>query len=102
MKGARMQQYAIGLEHDLLREYSWERFGIRVIANSDHIRRVGFYYSMAMVLAKYYYKDNKEKIDKFLEDTSYYAGKRMDDIKLGELEKTLDKYNELYKLLRNK
>ncbi len=33
MKGARMQQYAIGLEHDLFREYGWERFGIRVIAN---------------------------------------------------------------------
>ena len=102
MKGARMQQYAIGLEHDLCKEYECERFGIGGIANSDHIRRVGFYHSMAMVLVKYYYGDNREKIDRFLDSTSYYAGKRMDDIKLEEVEKILDEYNELYKLLRAK
>lgn len=102
MKGAKMQQYAIGLEDDLCREYECERFRIGGIANSDHIRRVGFYYSMAMVLVKYYHGHNREKIDKFLSDISYYAGKRMDDIELEEMEKILDEYNELYELLRAK
>lgn len=66
-----MQQYAIGLEHDLFREYGWERFGIRVIANSDHIRRVGFYHGMAMVLVKYYYGDNIEKMKRMPKGINY-------------------------------
>lgn len=97
-----MQQYAAGIEHDLCYEYECDRGGIGNIANADHIRRVGLFHSMAMVLVKYYYGDNINLIDEFLNDTSYYAGKRMDDISLEEVEDIIDRYNKLYKSLRNK
>lgn len=97
-----MQQYATGIEHNLCYEYSCQRHGIGGIANSDHIRRVGFYHAMAMVLVRYYYSDNIEMIDNFLNDTSYLAGVKMDDMELKEVEDILDRYEELYKELRDK
>ena len=102
MNGAKMQQYAISIEHDLCYEYSCDRFGIGGISNSDHIRSSGFYHAMAMVLVKYYYGDNIRIIDDFLESGIYYAGKRMDDIELEEVEDILNRYKELYRTLKNK
>ena len=101
MDGAKMQQYAIGIEHDLCYEYNCNRSGVGGIVNSDHIRRVGFFHSIALVLAKYYNGNNANLIDDFLESIIYYAGKRMDSIELEEVEEILDRYEELYKKLRD-
>lgn len=101
MDGAKMQQYAIGIEHDLCYEYGCDRLGLGGVANSDHIRRVGLFHGMAMVLVKYYYDDNIAKIDTFLDDTNYYAGKRMDDIELDIVKDIITRYKELYKSLRD-
>ena len=55
------------VEQDLRNEYNCDRFGIGGIADSDHLKRVGWYYGMAMVLVKYYNDKNEESIDNFLQ-----------------------------------
>jgi len=102
MNGSKIQSYAINIEHDLTSEYNCDRFGIGGIANSDHIRRVGFYHCMAMVLAKYYNDDNKKLIDYFLEENYEIAGKRMDDIGLEKVQEIFEKYELLYNQINNK
>lgn len=100
MDGAKIQSYAVGIEHDLRNEYNCDRFGIGGIANSDHIRRSGFYHCMAMVLVKYYYGDNRKLIDNFLNENWDIDVMKMDDIGLKKVEEVLEQYENVYKTVK--
>jgi len=96
MDGAKIQSYAVRIEHHLRAEYNCDRLGIGGIADSDHIRSSGFYHCMAMVLVKYYSGDNVKLIDTFLSENWDIDGKRMDDIGIARVEEVLKQYDKVY------
>jgi len=98
-KGAALQNHARYIEHKLRHIYNCDRFSLGGIINSDHIKRVGFVHSIAMVFASEYHEEARRKeIDDFLSDIIYYSGKSMSEIESesnGEVDRIMERFKSL-------
>ena len=88
------QGTAVSLEMLLRKEYQCDRHGLGGIINSDHIRhrKGAFYHCMAMLLVKFYTKENATVIDDFLQKHDGINEKKMDEM---NTEKNRQIYEEL-------
>jgi hypothetical protein len=76
------QMYAIDIEHILCDIFNCERYGFGGAVNSDTIRKHP-YLSMTQGLAYLYANadgQKKKKIDKFIDDYSFYSDMSIDEL----------------------
>lgn len=94
-----MQGIASSIEMDLRREYQCNQLEIGGIVSADCIRgfKGSFYYSMIMVLLKYYSGQNRNAIDRFIESIDDIKEMKMDEIKNKRAEKIYDDFQKVYK-----
>ena len=76
------QSYAIEIEHIIRDVFSCERFGFGGIANSDFIRYQPFNAIIAALAYRFATADEeqKDKIEKFIEDKSFYSDFSIDEL----------------------
>ncbi len=97
-----MQGIATGLEISLRNEYRSAQGGLGGIITADYIRafKGSFYYCMVMVLSRYYFDQNVNAIDKFIEKISDIKEMKMDDIENKRAENIYDEFNKVHESVK--